>query len=338
MSSAALEYWFRSQTLPWTDAIEDFLDEKGYETVEQLKFMKKEQWDELFADEKDVVKYTADQVYNDCLHEQKVDLKKAAAELHLKPAPPVNKTPAKKARHRDDGSSKKMNAFGFSVTVIKTGKQKEKEKKERKRKAGELLELSGDEGGDGGGDDGNKDVDNNDGDDSSDDDDNRKLPALPQSDWRSCRCALSQELNDPVPLDEKLIWDNSLLPSDKQPGKDVTDLEDTLGFYKAVGCTKTTSDEAFKLKVEEEFKNAKQKMTSFHPDRAETADAAKYIKWKEKYDMIRRVRKELCKVDDNGCFPNRVAYDKKGEELIDLMNEVSVAMVHLLSLLIPCSC
>lgn len=45
--------------------------------------MKKEQWqwDEmLFAAEKDVVKYTADQVYNDFL-DGKVDLKKAATEL-----------------------------------------------------------------------------------------------------------------------------------------------------------------------------------------------------------------------------------------------------------------
>ena len=78
--------------------------------------------------------------------------------------------------------------------------------------------------------------------------------------------------------DWKLVWDNSLLPPDKQPGKDVTDLEDTLGYYKAVGCNKTTSDEALKTKVEEELKKARKKMTRFRQDRAATADTNKYNK------------------------------------------------------------
>mmetsp|Transcript_5505 Transcript_5505/g.7699 ORF Transcript_5505/g.7699 Transcript_5505/m.7699 type:complete len:245 (+) Transcript_5505:798-1532(+) len=60
-------------------------------------------------------------------------------------------------------------------------------------------------------------------------------------------------------------------------------------------------------------------MARFHQDRAETADANKYSKWKKKYDKIKRVKNELCTEDHNGCYPSRVAYDKKGEELIDLM-------------------
>ena len=30
--SDAVEYWFRSMTLPWNQEIEDFLDDKGVET------------------------------------------------------------------------------------------------------------------------------------------------------------------------------------------------------------------------------------------------------------------------------------------------------------------
>lgn len=334
--SKTIEHWFHSKTLPWTAEIENFFDDKGYKTVEQLKFLKKEQWDELFAEEKDVVKFTADQVYNDYLHGQKVDLKKAASELHLKQAAPGNKTPAKrKAPHKDDGSSKKMASFGFTVKVIKTAQQKRNEKTARREQnAGEAI--SNNDGEDGGGDDGG-DAGSTDEDDDIDDDNNRKLPALPPSDWRSCRCALSKDLNDPVPSDWKLAFDPSLLPEDKRPSKDVTDLEDTFGYYKAVGgCDKTTSDTELKSKVENELNNARRKMARFHQDRAETADANKYTKWKGKYDMLKRVRDHLCKEDDNGCLPNRVAYDERGEKLIDLMVEVSVVVV--LSLLFPCNC
>jgi hypothetical protein len=326
--SDAVEYWFRSKTLPWSDEIEDFLDDKGFLTVEQLKFITKDQWDGLFSTSKYVVKQTAEKVYNDYL-DKEVDLKKCATELHLNLSPPVKKTPAKKAPHKDDGSSKKMDSFGFTVKVIKTKDQKinEKKERERKRRAEEQLER-GAELSDGDEDDVVEMMLDNDDDEDDDDVDNRKLPALPPSDWRRCRCALSQHLNDPVSSDWKLVWDISLLPPDKQPGKDVTDLEDTLGYYKAVGCNKTTSDEALKTKVEEELKKARQNMTRFHQDRVETADANKYSKWKEKFDKIKRVKKELCKKDDNGCYPNRFAYDRKGEALIELMLEVSVVVVY----------
>lgn len=326
--SDAVEYWFRSMTLPWNQEIEDFLDDKGVETVEHLKLLTKDQWIGLFSTAKDIVKLTAEKVYNDYLDEE-IDLKKCATELHLKPAPSVKNTAAKKAPHKDDGSSKKIDTFGFTVTVTKTKDQNINEKKirDRKRTAEEQLERGAELS------DGDEEhvvemmVDNDD--DEDGDDDNRKLPALPPSDWHCCRCALSQNLNDPVSSDWKLVWDNSLLPPDKQPGKDVTDLEDTLGYYKAVGCNKTTSDEALKTKVEEELKKARKKMTRFHQDRAATADANKYSKWKKKYDKIKRVKDELCTEDDNGCYPSRVAYDEKGEELIDLMVEVSVVVVYL---------
>eukprot|EP00573_Skeletonema_grethae_P000713 CAMPEP_0201688904 /NCGR_PEP_ID=MMETSP0578-20130828/2576_1 /ASSEMBLY_ACC=CAM_ASM_000663 /TAXON_ID=267565 /ORGANISM="Skeletonema grethea, Strain CCMP 1804" /LENGTH=166 /DNA_ID=CAMNT_0048173377 /DNA_START=69 /DNA_END=569 /DNA_ORIENTATION=- len=144
MSEDAVEYWFRSKTLPWNDEIEDFLDDMGVETVEQLKFITKDQWDGLFSTEKKVVQLTAGMVYDKYLNEA-VDLKKCATELHLKPAAAASlkKTPAKKAPHKDDGSSLKMDSFGFTVMkVIKTKEQKKQEKKEfnRKRKAEEQLE------------------------------------------------------------------------------------------------------------------------------------------------------------------------------------------------------
>mmetsp|Transcript_2408 Transcript_2408/g.3396 ORF Transcript_2408/g.3396 Transcript_2408/m.3396 type:complete len:99 (-) Transcript_2408:772-1068(-) len=81
MSEDAIEYWFRSNTLPWNDEIEDFLDDMGVETVEQLKFITKDQWDGLFSTEKNVVKLTAQKVYKEYLDEE-VDLKKCAKTLH----------------------------------------------------------------------------------------------------------------------------------------------------------------------------------------------------------------------------------------------------------------
>mmetsp|Transcript_5505 Transcript_5505/g.7701 ORF Transcript_5505/g.7701 Transcript_5505/m.7701 type:complete len:192 (+) Transcript_5505:28-603(+) len=139
--SDAVEYWFRSKTLPWNQEIEDFLDDKGVETVEQLKLLTKDQWIGLFSTAKDIVKLTAEKVYNDYLDEE-IDLKKCATELHLKPAPSVKNTAEKKAPHKDDGSSKKMDTFGFTVTVTKTKDQKIKEKKirDKKRTAEEQLE------------------------------------------------------------------------------------------------------------------------------------------------------------------------------------------------------
>ena len=188
-----------------------------------------------------------------------------------------------------------LDSLGFSVKVIKTSEQKKEEKKdrERKRRAEEQMErgaeLSDDE-----------DVMvvdmmvDNDKDEDDDDVDDRKYPALPPSNWHLTRCALSQHLKDPVASDHKLAWDTSLLPPDKQPGKDVTDLEDTLGYYKAVGCDKTTSDIALKKKVEEDSKVARKNMARYHQDRAQTADATKYNKWKKKFDKLKVVRDELC--------------------------------------------
>ena len=295
MSEDAIEYWFRSNTLPWNDEIEDFLDDMGVETVEQLKFITKDQWDGLFSTEKKVVQLTAGMVYDKYLNEA-VDLKKCATELHLKPAAAASlkKTPAKKAPHKDDGSSLKMDSFGFMVKVIKTKEQKKQEKKERnrKRKAEEQLEWGGDLS-----DDDEEEVvmlRHNDDDEEDDDDvDDRKLPALPPSDWRLCRCALSQNLKDPTPFDLKLIWDTSLLPQGRQPGKNVKDLEDTHGYYEAVGCNKTTSDAALEKKVAEALKEARKNTAKFHQDKAATADANKYEHWKDKYDKIRQVKKMI---------------------------------------------
>ncbi len=50
--------------------------------------------------------------------------KKCATELHLKPAPSaLQKTPAKKARHRDDKTSAMLDSLGFSVKSLKVNKR-----------------------------------------------------------------------------------------------------------------------------------------------------------------------------------------------------------------------
>ena len=140
--SDAIEHWFRSKTLPWNNEIADFLDDMGFEAVEQLKFITKDHWDALFSTQKYVVQQTAEKVYTDYLNED-IDLKKCATELHLKPAPSaVQKTPAKKARHRDDGTSAMLDSLGFSVKVIKTSEQKKKEKKIGKGSGGQRIRWS----------------------------------------------------------------------------------------------------------------------------------------------------------------------------------------------------
>lgn len=163
-------------------------------------------------------------------------------------------------------------------------------------------------------------------------------PALPPSDWRACRCNGSQDLKNPTDTDIKLIWDMDLLPEKA----DVKDLEDINGWYKLVDCNKTTSDAELKEKIDKRIKHERKRMIKYHQDRQQqgTADEKKYKKAKNNHDMLKRMQKEFCTKDDDGCFAGRVKYDKKGEELIERMEQVSfieicaVAFIFIISNLI----
>lgn len=155
----------------------------------------------------------------------------------------------------------------------------------------------------------------------SDDDDDVERPALPPSDWRALRCQLPQDLRDPVTADDKLIWDFDLLTEAQKPSGACANLEDIYGYYKVVGCSKTTSDAELKEKVEKSIVEEKRKMARYHQDRSATANEQKYSKAKRKWEALKRCRNELCTSDDNGCFARRVNYDKKGEELVESMEE-----------------
>ena len=143
--------------------------------------------------------------------------------------------------------------------------------------------------------------------------------ALPQSDWRALRCSMSADLKDAATTEEKMAWDMDLLPIEKRPK--TTDLEDVDGYYYALGCDKTSSDEDIAKSYDQKKSRYRRGLVAWHEDKA-GADPVKYAKVKSKYDKLRRSFEELGDPDDDGCYAKRVAYDKRGEKLREEMLDV----------------
>ena len=57
-------------------------------------------------------------------------------------------------------------------------------------------------------------------------------------DWHTDRCYLSADLIDPATADEILCWTKRLLPTNLNK----SDLGNPKGYYKALGCSKISSD------------------------------------------------------------------------------------------------
>jgi hypothetical protein len=148
--------------------------------------------------------------------------------------------------------------------------------------------------------------------------------ALPPSDWRAPRCDLSKDLIEPATEDEKLTWDVDLLKELSGRDGSAVNLEDIDGYYKSIGCSKISSDAEVAENFEELWQKARRGVIKYHPDK-KTANPTKYQKAKSKFDKLKRTKEVLCTKDNNGCFAERVAYDKKGECFRAQMKQVSIA-------------
>jgi curved DNA-binding protein CbpA len=103
------------------------------------------------------------------------------------------------------------------------------------------------------------------------------------------------------------------------------DLEDPEKLYATLGCNKASSDEDIGRGFKRIKKALQGKMLKYHPDKSsDPNDKPKYDAAKAKYDKLRRAHKELGTPGDDGTFPGRVAYDKRGEELREKMVAVSI--------------
>ena len=134
-------------------------------------------------------------------------------------------------------------------------------------------------------------------------------PALGPSDWRSGRCALSQNLVDPADDNEKSTWDNDLLPLCMQPNKNCHDLEDVDHHYKIIKCSKTSSDSEVNERFKEKWNANKAEVLRYHTDKV-TADRGKYAAATSFRDKLQAAKEVLCKKDENGCNANRIPAKK----------------------------
>ena len=284
--------------------------EDGVKCVEDLKYLKKKEWDDLFASESKVIRRRAAHVYGDYLKGDP-DPKQCASELGLK----KHSKESKEAKEKPVSISKpgtikaaKDNTLlldaGFSRKVTQTGEEKSTER-EKKRKAAaleaEAVVVDDDSS-----------VDVTDAamgveDDAEDEADDAATPrpALGPSDWRSGRCALSQNLVDPADDNEKSTWDNDLLPLCMQPNKNCHDLEDVDHHYKIIKCSKTSSDSEVNERFKEKWNANKAEVLRYHPDKV-TADRGKYAAAKSLRDKLQAAKEVLCKKDEHGCYANRV--------------------------------
>ena len=318
--------WLSKYGLKWNDSIERALIDIGVECVEDLKYLQKTEWDDLFQFASGIIRRRANQVYDEYLRGDP-DQKKCSVELGLKQLSALSDEPkemcatiSKPGIIRAGQGNKSLLDAGFTRKVTKTVDQKQTER-ERKRKAAELeAEVMGDSDSDHDLDIAHEDTDT--AEDNAADIETPILPALGPSDWRAARCALSQELFDPANNDEKLKWDIDLLPVSMQPNKNCNDLEDVDGHYSIIECSKISSDYDVKESFNEKWRANKRKVLKFHPDKS-TADGQKYAKAKSVRDKLQAVKEVLCHKDADGCYRNRVSYDQKGEKLRQTMREVS---------------
>mmetsp|Transcript_42071 Transcript_42071/g.75874 ORF Transcript_42071/g.75874 Transcript_42071/m.75874 type:complete len:155 (-) Transcript_42071:427-891(-) len=61
--------WFLANELPWTPSIGEALDDLGVDSVEDIKMMKPDEWNALFADDKPIKQRKAEKVYGELCQE-----------------------------------------------------------------------------------------------------------------------------------------------------------------------------------------------------------------------------------------------------------------------------
>ena len=139
--------------------------------------------------------------------------------------------------------------------------------------------------------------------------------ALPNVDFRSARCHLSGALTNPADTDEKICWteNQTFLATLSRP-----DLEDSKGYYYALGCNKNSSDVCVAQAFDKAKAAYKVLAQTHHPDKArgnkEMID--QFLVGKDTYELQEKAFQVVGVANCCGvAYPDRVNYDRVGEDL-----------------------
>ena len=365
---SAVGRWVLGNSLPWSDGIEAKLLTLGVTCVEHLKECTDKEWTNLFVLETTITRRVATRVFAALKKEGEFNPKKCASQLGIiqaKVVPPPLSSLSRRGRNTDDGTSFKLTAKGITVKYIS------KATKKRMRLAtfaaaraavAEVMDDVGEglhnllddgllggahsSGGARGAEDGLDSVSVPDGGEADEtggvQDDNGDKEGMLESDeeedtegertprlrtWRDERCMLSKDLNDPAPSDERLTWDRDLVGLDDGGG----DLEDPDGYYKIMGCSKSSSDDEIGRQHKRMRKKFRMIALKCHPDKTkDTKRHARFLRADAIWSCVQRAMSVLGEVDESGCYALRVKYDRAGEMRRNMMEEVRNCVLVLL--------
>ena len=324
-----IKEWFKRHGLPWSDKIAKKLSDYRVEYMEHLKLPEPEFIADLFKGEKPIVKTMVKLAWKHLGGQKDFEFKRAATQIPLGTVPAAATKSAKgntmknlesHAIH-ENGTSSVMKFKNFSHKITKTAKEKSEEREERKRRKLEqsmgIIDVTGD--------DGTCDTSNTNQPSAAASVPNPSIASsaraentapflsLPASDYRVDRCFLSETLLDKAEDAEKICWSDNLIPTDSQ----YKDLEDPKGYYKVLGCSKTTSSKG----IATAFQTMKIKYTycarSHHPDKTSDKEKiARFHRSKDTYELQKAALQVLGTMKSVGnAYPDRVNYDREGEGL-----------------------
>lgn len=327
-----VQRWFENHGLPFTNRIAKMLDDEGVQFVEQLKILGSSKFDELFANEKNIIKTQAQLAFKELGGKKSFDFANIATSIPLDtPTAPPSKKPKTSSNSknsiRHNGHRSVLDCgSSFTRKVIKTKEEKQRERMERQQKAEEkntaVINIV----------DGTNDVaampsgsrepsNITNGVNNNESSTSTPTLLLGDADYRAERCFLASTLNDPAGVSEKTCWEAhmDLLPADKR----CADLEDPKGYYKLLGCNKKSSTKDIDKAYHEQSKLFKEVARTNHPDKTNDKDKiseyqaanAKYEEVKEAYQVIGTSN------EDGSAYPDRVNYDRTGEVLRDLFKQ-----------------
>jgi len=154
---------------------------------------------------------------------------------------------------------------------------------------------------------------------------NRKEPNPPflfcahqEVDYCENCCSLAWSLRNKTDADKRTCWEvhKATLPQHLQ----CDDFENYLGFYKVLGCSKSTSDENIYAAWKEKDRAFKDIALSHHPDKCSPNDVRKmkiFEEVKAQHDDCAAAYRVLCSKDtDDQCniiYSDRYEYDLECE-------------------------
>ena len=333
-SYCPIRNYFKTHALDLSDEKRTKLvDEWGYDTVESLKLMDQEEWNEIFdGSYKRAQLKIAEKVFEQ-LKATEPELHKCSTTFNFVPpeaaasaAPTANTSKSKKKNHtHDHAGSKSLENMGFTYEKKKKKKltstfnspDKNSSPNKSPRRSPRLAEASAAKV-PGRGVDLTEELRPR---------NCEKLLALPESNWRDDRCHcvgdcdLCVHLTDPADEDEKLLWDKDLITLDDLPDDVDTvpqDFEDPRGLYACLGSglSKVSSQAEIKAAYKREKKLFHQNSLKTHPDQnPDNPNAA---------EEFRAIRERWNKADfafsilgNNafGMYIDRYNYDRGGEKI-----------------------